>query len=216
MLRSQDYKESHRIITLFTPSGLISLIVRGISRKNARLLSLTTPFCHGEYHFRRGRGELFSFRDGSVLDDHINLRNSLKSLQTAGSLANAVLSSQLAGKPAPALFLLYKAYHKQIPHFKNPETLFASFTLKLLKYEGLLTISPTCAHCDGPTPLLLHEGESLCSEHPINGGFRFSPPEWEALLTLANSSQFSSLSDLILPPSLFPKIQALFSSRLSH
>lgn len=212
VLRSLDYKETHRIITLFTPDGLLSLIVRRISRKNTRLLSLTTPFCHGEYHFHKGKSELLSFRDGSILDDHFSLRNSLKSLQTAGSLASAILSSQLPGKPAPALFFLYKAYHKQASHFKNPDALIASFYLKLLKHEGLLTLSTHCAHCQNPKPLLLQEGESLCHQHSTTSSFQFSPSEWDLLLALDNSTQFSALANLLLPPPLLPKIHALFLS----
>ncbi len=215
VLRSQDYKERQRIITLFTPQGLISLIIRNISRKNTRLLSLTTPFCNGEYHFRRGRTDLMSFHDGTVLNDHLCLRHSLKSLQVAGSLANAILSSQMAGKPSPALFMLYKSYHKQVPHFKDPEVLLASFYLKLLKYEGLLTISEHCSTCES-SPLILHEGESFCTKHDTPNGFHFTPPEWNLLLALDGSLQFSSLHDLTLPPSFSQKIQALFLSRISH
>ncbi|SRR5581483_3103252 len=212
VLRSQDYKESHRIITLFTPEGLVSLIVRGISRKNTRLLTLTTPFCNAEYHFRKGRGELLSFHDGTLLDDHLTLRHSLKSLQLAGSLASAILASQMPGKPAPALYLLYKAYHKQASHFKDSDTLLASFYLKLLKYEGLLTISSHCVECENPSPLRIYNGESFCSHHASPGSLIFSPLEWELLLQLDNSLQFSALSGLTLPSSLSQKIGTLFSS----
>jgi DNA repair protein RecO (recombination protein O) len=216
VLRSQDYQERHRIITLFSPEGLISLIVRNISRKNTRLLSLTTPFCHGEYLFHRGRTELLSFRDGTVLDDHLCLRQSLKSLQIAGALANAILTSQMGGKPAPALFALYKSYHNQVPHFNNPEVLLASFYLKLLKYEGLLTVLPHCSTCKSPSPLLLHDGESLCSQHGAAGGFHFIASEWDLLLTLDSSMQFSNLRGLALPLHFSQKINALFLSRISH
>src|SRR5579862_3366288 len=142
VLRSQDYNERHRIITLFSPLGLISLIVKNISRKNASLLTLTTPFSHGEYLYSQGRSDLFKYHDGSLLDDHLGLRQNLKSLQAAGVLANAILTSQMAGKPAPALFALYKSYHKQVCHFDDPSPLIASFILKLLKHEGLLSLSP--------------------------------------------------------------------------
>ena len=206
VLRSQDYKESHRIITLFTPEGLISLIVRGISRKNSRLLTLTTPFCNAEYLYRKTHSELLSFRDGTVLDDHLSLRHSLASLQLAGSLANAILTSQMAGKPAPALYLLYKAYHKQASHFPNPGALLASFYLKLLKYEGHLTLSPHCAQCGSPNPSRLYEGESFCSCTPR--GLIFTPSEWQLLLHLDNATHFSSL-DLTIAPSLPQKISTL-------
>jgi DNA repair protein RecO (recombination protein O) len=127
VLRSQDYKEHHRIITLFSPLGLINLIVKGISRKNTRLLMLTTPFSHGEYIYRQGRSDLLNFHDGTVLNDHLILRQSLKSLQTAGTLANAILTSQMNGKPAPVLFTLYKSYHRQACRFDDPMPLLGSF-----------------------------------------------------------------------------------------
>jgi DNA repair protein RecO (recombination protein O) len=206
VVRSQDYKERHRIITLFTPLGLISLIVRNISRKNTRLLSLTTPFCHAEYLYRRSNSELLAFRDGTVLDDHLGLRQSLKSLQIAGSLANAILTSQMADKPAPALFSLYRSYHNQVPHFSNPEVLLASFQLKLLKHEGLLNIG-YCAEDDSTSPFILGEGEE---------GFHFSDSEWDELSTLGSALQFSSLRDLRLSPFLAQKIDALFRSRITQ
>jgi DNA repair protein RecO (recombination protein O) len=219
VLRSQDYKERHRIITLFSPQGLISLIVRGISRKNACLLTLTTPFTHGEYLYRQGRSDLLQFHDGTLLDDHLILRQNLKSLQAAGSLASAILTSQMTGKPAPALFLLYKSYHKQVSQFDDPAPLLASFYLKLLKHEGLLSISPHCAHCahcEASLARFLYDGESLCSQHHVQGAFPFSSSEWETLLSLDTAQQFSTLRTLQLPPLLLQKIQTLFLSRITH
>lgn len=215
VLRSQDFKERHRIITLFTHQGLISLIVKNISRKNTRLLSLTTPFCHGEYHYRRGNSELLRFHDGTIIDDHFNLRQSFSSLQVAGALANAILTSQMPGKPSPALFVLYKSYHNQVPCFNDPTTLLASFYLKLLKHEGLLTITPHCTSCDEAPARLLHNGESLCTQHNTQDAFHFSPSEWETLLSLDGAQQFSSLRTLSIPPLLSQKINTLFLSRLS-
>jgi recombinational DNA repair protein (RecF pathway) len=127
-----------------------------------------------------------SFRDGTVLDDHHHLRQSLKALQTAGALANAILTSQMAGKPAPTLFALYNAYHKQVPHL-NPDTLLASFYLKLLKYEGeSLTLQP----------------------------HHFSPTEIELIDTLENTPQFSLLHALTITPYLSQKIHTLFKSQI--
>jgi DNA repair protein RecO (recombination protein O) len=215
VLRSQNYKERHRIITLFSPQGLISLIVKSISRKNARLFTLTTPFNHGEYIYRQGRSDLFLFYDGSVLDDHLDLRQNLRSLQTAGALANAILTSQMFGKPAPALFALYKSYHKQIRSFDDPAPLLASFYLKLLKHEGLLSLSLHCANCEGNTAQTLDNGESFCSQHAGQNAISFSAPEWERLLALEGVPQFSTLRCLSLSPLFLKKVQALFLSRIA-
>jgi len=216
VLRSQDYKERHRIITLFSPQGIISLIVKGISRKNARLLALTTPFSHGEYVCRQGRSELWSFLDGTLLNDHLTLRENLKSLQAAGTLANAILASQMAGKPAPALFVLYKSYHKQASSFEDPIALLISFYLKLLKHEGLLSVSPHCSSCGENTARFLFHGESFCPTHAPLNAMVFSDSEWKDLLLLDDAQHFSSLRTLSPPPSFLQKIHTLFLSRLNH
>lgn len=212
VLRSQDYKERHRIITLFTPQGLLSLIVRNISRKNTRLLSLTTPFCHGEYHYKKGQGQLVAFSDGTILNEHLDFRASLAMLRAAGSLANALLSSQMEGRAAPILFALYKSYHKQVASFAHPETLLASFQLKLLRHEGLLVLSSQCSCCDSPSKYI-YEGESFCSNHSSHG-LHFTADEWNLLLHLESALQFSSLQELIIPSSLCQNIQNLFLSRI--
>ncbi len=215
VLRSQDYKERHRIITLFSPHGLISLIVKNISRKNARLLALTTPFSHGEYIFRQNRSDLFRFWDGTVFNDHLDLRQHLKSLQAAGALANAILTSQMMGKPAPALFALYKSYHKQICSFEDPAPLLASFYLKLLKHEGLLSLSPHCARCEKNAAQALDSGESFCSQHAAQDSIVFSSSEWNILFALHGVQQFSTLRNLTFPFLFLKKVQALFLSRIT-
>ncbi|MBS0619911.1 MAG: DNA repair protein RecO [Verrucomicrobia bacterium] len=134
ILKSLDYREQSRIITLFSPEGLISLIIRGVSRK----IPFTIPLNRIECHYRRGRSDLLSFLDGTLLDDHQSLRTSLASLQAAGTLSSHILQTQLPGKPSPALYALYRAYLKQVPHFPDPAPLIASFQLKLLCHEGLL------------------------------------------------------------------------------
>ena len=90
-----------------------------------------------------------------MIDEHLILRNKLSSLQAAGQLAQAILHSQLPGKPTPQLYLLFRAYFKQIHAFEDPANLIVSFKLKLLKHEGLMALSPTCSLCDAPALYLL-------------------------------------------------------------
>ncbi len=191
VLRSQDYQERHRIITLFSEAGIVTLIVKNISRKNARMLSLSTVFTHAEYLVKRSRGEMYTFADATLIDEHLSLRGSLASIQTAASLTQAILSSQLPGKTSPALFHLYKSYLKQIPAFPDPSSLLASFQIKLLKHEGLLAPS---------------------EESPY--ATRFSPEDWRIVKALHLVQQFSQLRTLAIPPSISTKITTLFQESL--
>jgi DNA repair protein RecO (recombination protein O) len=118
-------------------------------------------------------------------------------------------------KPAPALFVLYKSYHKQVVSFNDPAPLLASFSLKLLKHEGLLTLTSYCSSCDTSPAHLLYNGESLCAKHNTQNAMHFSIEEWKALLSLDQAQQFSTLRQLSIPPALSQKINNLFLSRLS-
>jgi DNA repair protein RecO (recombination protein O) len=189
VLRSTDYKDRQRIITLFShEAGLISLVIKGISRRNTRLLALSTPFCEGEFLFRRGTSDLMRFTDGTILNEHLILRHQLSHLQTAGSLCQSILTSQLPGKSAPHLYLLFKTYLNTITTFDDPTPLLASFQLKLLKHEGILSFEET--------------------------HLTFTPSEQHTLNTLLNAQQFTTLRTLSLPSPLTEKITTLFKTSL--
>lgn len=138
VLQAKEYKERERLVILFTPLGVLHLIVKGVRRGN---LMWVEPFAHGEYHVRRGRSDLFTCKEGTLWDAHHEFRNDWTSLRTAGALAQAILQSQLPGKESPSLFSLYRAYHKQVMKAQGPAFL-SSFYLKLLSLEGLLAAAP--------------------------------------------------------------------------
>jgi DNA repair protein RecO len=141
VLKSVDYKDHERIITVFTRDyGLASLIVKGITPSNLQKLAATTPFTQAEFVFSRGKSDLLRYKESRLLADHHALRRHFSSLETAGSMVRAILQSQLPGKPAPALYALFSSCLKQIPAFPSPLPLASSFLLKLLECEGLLAL----------------------------------------------------------------------------
>jgi DNA repair protein RecO (recombination protein O) len=139
VLRSLDYKERQRIVTVVTErAGVISLIAKGLGGVNRRFLLLLTPLSRSEFVYERGRSDLFRFHDGTLLDAHLPLRASFAHLQTAGALAQALLRAQMPGRVDPPLYHLFAAFLKRIPVHEEPTTLVAGFRLKLLQHEGLL------------------------------------------------------------------------------
>ena len=185
VLRAFPYRENERILTVFTQdAGLISLIVKRIS---SSLLSLTSPFCRSEFLYRKGNTDLFRFLDGTPIDYHFFLRDKLSYLDTASALAQAILSSQLPLKPAPALYALLLSYLKHLPHFANPAPLVCSFYLKTL----------------------LHEGHFSLEHAP------FSQGEQQLVHGLILCKQFQELQKQEIPPALAEKIHALFKEKIS-
>jgi DNA repair protein RecO (recombination protein O) len=183
VLKSFDYKENERIITVFTSQeGLITLIVKNI--KNQNKMALTTPFCLAEFLFIKGKSDLFKLQDGSILNDHHFLRRTLVHLQAAAEMVKIILKSQLPGKPAPKLYDLLLAYLNQLPNFEDPAPLIGSFSLKLLTHEGLFSwesidVSP----------------------------FHVTDLEWECLKKLALTRSFKEIQNIILEPTLSQKLK---------
>ena len=88
VLKAIPFKENDRILSLFTPDrGVMSLYVRGLSKKKPALVNLTTPLCRAEYHFRKGRSDLYRFIDGTILDLHLPMRRSYHHLERCSKLS---------------------------------------------------------------------------------------------------------------------------------
>jgi DNA repair protein RecO (recombination protein O) len=190
VLRSLEYRDRQRIITLFTKEeGIISLIVKHISSKRSTMLALTTPFTRGEYLYRRGRSELMPLEDATLLDEHLELRNRFESLQAAGELVQAILASQMPGKAAPILYGLFSAYLKQIAHFPKPDSAICSFLLKILKHEGLIAWDHLSA---------------------------FRQEEQEIVKQLLIISSFNQLREHSIPSDFSTKIRSYFKTTLTH
>ena len=169
VLRTTPYKESHRIVTLFTSrAGMISLMAKRVTTPEK--MALLTPFSHIEVIFRKKQSDLYFIKDGSLLTDHLFLREKWGYLEIAGKMAQILLHSQLPGKPAPLLYTLFMTCLKQLPHFEEPSSLLLLFYLKLLTHEGLLSMENRTAF-------------------PIS----FSQTQWDALMELASSRSFKTV-----------------------
>jgi len=155
-----------------------------MAKKSA--LDALSPFCHAEWVFKRGKGEIGTLVDGTLLDPFLFLRSSYEKLSIAGKIAQNLLFSQLPGKSAPRLYQLFLAYLKQIALFAKPNILSSSFQLKILMHEGLFDLQEE----------------------------NFAPDEWQILLELAFTPTFSKLQQVNLSPDIEEKIDALFKKQI--
>lgn len=175
LLQSIPYLGQKKILKVFTPEqGLISLFTQ-----NTKLI----PFSLAEWVYRTTGKEIHTIQDTTLLNPLLHLRENYQTLLSAGAIAQDLLRTQMPGKKAPELFDLTVLYLKKLP--ASPELLSASFRLKLLLHEGLLSTDP----------------------HPS-----FTPSEWETVRTLAFSRRLSDIQALASAP--HSKIQLLFEERL--
>ena len=137
VVESKPFKERGRLITIFSrESGLLKLLAIRISKKDSETQAATSLFAFSEYLHEPKEGGLSFLKEAKLLGYHEEMRKELAHIKTASSMAQAILSSQLVGKPAVQLFELFSAYLGAIPMVPGG-ALFASFMLKILRHEGV-------------------------------------------------------------------------------
>ncbi len=192
VLRSVDFQEHQRILTVLTPTeGIMTLCAKGISRHTPRLLNATVAPSRAEFSFRRGKGEIHRILDAFPLCDYLSLRQSLQQLTAAGKVLQAVLHSQFPGTPNALLYALTTSYLQRLSQTPSPNQLATSFQLKLLKLEGLFAWKETRMTFE-----------------------MFSTAEWEAVGRLVESQKFPMIEETQLALALEEKVTSLFCELL--
>ncbi len=212
VLKSLPFQDSKKIITLFSLDfGIITLITKKISSKNVSLIQLLTPLSIGEYAFRKGKSDLYSLLDGSLIDTHSKYRDSYDKIVVGANLIRSVSKTQMHGNSAPKLFILLKRYLQKLPEVKKPQNLLCSFYLKLLLHDGIVIPLQNCSKCKQAASCLFY-GESLCITCAPEHSLRFTTEEWQTLYALTYTTKFSLLDGLDIAETLRKKIEILFSN----
>ncbi len=182
ILQAIPYQDHDEILKVFTPNGLIALFAKGSKRKGKENLP---PFTLVDWVLEETKGELYKLKEAKTIKNYFNLRNSLTAIQGASLMAEAVLQTQAPEKEARALYLLFLSYLERFD--KNPPCYLASFRLKTLIHEGLL------------------------SEYALRG---FLEEEMRYVEALSFLKQRSLIEDLQIDQPFCEKIEKLFFSSI--
>jgi DNA repair protein RecO (recombination protein O) len=206
----QDYKQ---LLTLFTLDyGLIKILYN--RKKN--FPGAVHPLSHVEVIFREKNSEIFPCEELTLWQPYLRLRDKLPYLEVACDLLKMIERSQLLGKKAPMLYRLFLYYLDKIPFVSDPYTLIASFRLKLLKHEGILTFPFTCAFCQKVLiSTAFGQGAGLfCLDHRPKPAFIYGEDELQMMSHLTLCQKLTELLTLQLHPDLLKKIEVFFEEQI--
>ena len=138
VLKSVDFRDHQKVVTLFTPEhGIISMFASNLSSKNLHKMTLCSPLTRASYILHKGNKDLYKMKDGTLIDGHFELRNSIEKLTAGLEMIKLIDSSQFPHKGVPALYQLLRSYLKELKSTKNCTALLISYCLKLLIHEGV-------------------------------------------------------------------------------
>ncbi|PAM94754.1 DNA repair protein RecO, partial [Flavobacterium sp. IR1] len=77
VIRTNDYGESNKIVTLFTrESGKVGVMARGAKKPKSRLAAISQLFIHGLYLFQKSNG-LGTLNQAEMIHSYKEVRNDL-------------------------------------------------------------------------------------------------------------------------------------------
>ncbi|NIK67541.1 DNA repair protein RecO [Paenibacillus sp. BK720] len=165
VIRSMDYGEGNKIITLLTKTnGKLGVMVRGAKKVKSRHASLAQPFTYGEFVFFRNKG-LGTLNAGEILESHHLLREKLDLAAYASYLAELTDKMLQEDESGAMLFEQLKAGLAAMEEGKDPQIVSHLFEMRILEASGYAPELEACVNCgseQGPFRLSPHAGGVLC------------------------------------------------------
>lgn len=167
VIKTQDYGETHKIITLFSQRlGLFSGIAHGAKKPKSRMAAVTQPFIHGNYlvYVRSG---LSTIRQGEIVHPFRKIREDI--IKTAYAAFISELTDKLLDTRKPDLFI-YEQFHRTMQWIEEKdkyEIPVMMYELKLYDRAGISPIVNQCVSCGRTKNLMaftIDHGGTLCQD----------------------------------------------------
>lgn len=222
VLRSQEYLEADRLLTLFTKkAGKVAAIAKGVRRPKSRMAGHLLPFAHLRLVLIEGRG-LHTVTSVETIAAYRGLREDLLRMAMASVIVELTDVFIQEGQADEPLFQLLKNTLAFLEKESDPRIFYLAYQLRLLTLVGFAPSLEACVVCGRPVASVkaIHLGlvGVLCSEHQLTGKSVSA-----ALLPVLYRMQQSDLNSLrilrltqALGLELREILEAWLRSRLDH
>lgn len=174
VLRSADYKEADKILTVLTQAeGKRTIRARGCRRKGSRISVQSQVLVYSEM-------DLFTYKDrltleeASTLQEFRHVRGSIETLALGTYFADVTEAVAEEGRGEQALLSLLLNSLYVLDTLKKPEAIVKTcFEIRLICIAGYEPILDSCVFCGAEMPehpeLDLEEGVLHCHDCPTEG-----------------------------------------------
>lgn len=165
VIRTQPYRETHKLITLFTKElGKVNAISRGANRPNSRMVAISQPFVYANFLTYVSRG-LSTIQQGEVLNSYRNIREDIHKTTYASYIAELTWKSLKDQESMPYLYSQFKHTLDWISNHDEYMIPVIMYEFKVYKYAGILPVVTECVLCGNVRKLQffsINEGGVLC------------------------------------------------------
>ena len=186
VIRSVDYGEGNKIITLLTPSyGKQGVVVRGAKKPKSRFGALAQLFTYGDYSYYRA-GSLGTLNSAELLESFRELREGLEGPAYAAYAAELTDRAINDDEAASYLFYQLKACLTALAEGKDPQIVLRAYEMKIVSAAGYAPALEECVNCgrqDGPFRFSPLAGGALCQacRHRDSAALELEDGVWKLL-----------------------------------
>lgn len=160
-----DYKESSKIVNIFSPSeGVIGVMARGTKKIKSNLSGVTDKLTYGYFHIDYKENRLSNLIEVDVIDGFKKIRRNIDLISYANYLVE--LSSMVYKHESNSnIYSLLIASLKKINEGYDFEIITNILELKLLEYLGIKPVIDSCVSCGSKTDIVTissYKGGYLC------------------------------------------------------
>lgn len=167
VLRTQDYGESHKLITIFSKNiGKFTAIARGAKKPKSRMASVTQPFIEGQFLTYISRG-LSTIQQAEIENSHRNIREDIVKTIYASYIGE--MTTQVLEEKAQELYI-YDQFIRTLEWIEieaDPRIPVMMYELKLFQKAGFAPIVTGCANCgtkENLSGFSIGEGGLICTQ----------------------------------------------------
>ncbi|WP_338470285.1 DNA repair protein RecO [Niallia sp. XMNu-256] len=165
ILRSTDYGETNKIVTLFTREwGKYGVMANGAKKPKSRLAAITQPFTYGLFLIQKTRG-MGSLQQGEIISSLRSIKEDIFLTAYASFIVELTDKGLEENKSNPFLFELLLQSLTYLNEGYDPDIIKNIYEIKMLSVLGLHPTLDQCASCgsrEGTFGFSIREGGILC------------------------------------------------------
>jgi len=165
VIRTQDYGETHKLVTLFTKElGKITTIARGANKPNSRMVAITQPFVYGNFLIYLSSG-LSTIQQGEVENSNRKIREDIFKTTYASYIAELTWKTLKDREANPYIYNQFKHTMQWISEYEQAMVPIIMYELKMYKIAGISPVVDECVLCQAPKELKAFsvvEGGVIC------------------------------------------------------
>ena len=219
VLKTKDYKENDKLLSLFTyEKGKILIKVRGAKKVNSKLKSFCQLFCFADFELTKGKGGDI-LTGAKSINSFLNLAVDYDKYLYASFVTFIVDKICQSGEKYPVLFVNYVKCLELLNVLDiSPKMIVCKFMLELIKIEGFEFNFDICTcgkNLKEKIFLNFDSGELVCQECKginfveINNGVLSS-------IKLLSGNAYEKLGTIKLPRSLVDKVFFVLKKDIEH